>query len=160
MISAIKKTSTRFHTENGAVLVIVAFLAVVFLAFSALAIDIAHLYVVKNELQNAADAGALAGARCLYDCMVGEIPGSKVNVNANQIAKNAAMANKSEKVAVEVYDNDVQRGHWSFTTRTFTANENTLTPPILWGGIRRGIRRRSKFYKCSQSSGSKTEYQS
>ena len=32
----------------------------------ALAIDVNHLYVVKNELQNAADSGALAGAVALY----------------------------------------------------------------------------------------------
>ena len=32
------------------------------LGFAALAIDVGYLFVVRNELQNAADAAALAGA--------------------------------------------------------------------------------------------------
>ncbi len=125
-----------YYESDGVTIVFVAFLMVVFLAFAAMGIDIAHLYVVKNELQNAADAGALAGARCLYDCMPGVIPGSVVNVNANQIAYQAATANRSENVAVEVNwesgnEGDVQRGHWSFATRTFTPNSST-DPPQLW----------------------------
>jgi hypothetical protein len=47
---------------EGAVMVLTALGLVVFLGYAALAIDIGHLYVVKNELQNAADAGANAGA--------------------------------------------------------------------------------------------------
>ncbi len=52
--------------QKGAVAVIVAVCLVVFVGFTALAVDVGHLYVVRNELQNAADAGALAGARCLF----------------------------------------------------------------------------------------------
>ena len=49
--------------EQGVTAVIVTILLIVFLGVAALAIDIGHLYVVRNELQNAADAGALAGAK-------------------------------------------------------------------------------------------------
>ena len=42
--------------------VLIAILMFVFLGFAALALDLSHLFVAKNELQNAADAGALAGA--------------------------------------------------------------------------------------------------
>ena len=48
--------------EDGQSLVMVALLFVVLLGFSALVIDVGMLYVTKAELQNAADAGALAGA--------------------------------------------------------------------------------------------------
>ncbi len=98
-----------------------------------MAVDITHLYAVKNELQNAADAGALAGAQVLYNNL-----GTSINTGANDMAGQIATANKSEGLAVEVdwnpIDNsgDVQRGHWSFATRTFTANAST-TPTILWG---------------------------
>src|SRR5512146_2543291 len=94
------------RTEDGVTLVLVAFLLVLFLAFVAMAVDIAHLYAVRNELHNAADSGALAGARCLYDCMDPGVasPGTQVNSigspgypSANQAAFNAATANKSEK---------------------------------------------------------------
>ncbi len=56
----------RFDTnQRGVTVVLVAVLMVVFLGLAALAVDISHLYVVRNELQNAADAGALAGPGCV-----------------------------------------------------------------------------------------------
>ena len=123
--------STKVKDQQGVTVIIVALLIVVFIGFAALAVDISHLYVVRNELQNAADAGALAGARLLYND-----DGLSVNEGANQIGHNAAIANKSEKVPVDVHWNggntgDVERGHWSFATRTFTPNDSTL-PVELW----------------------------
>ena len=118
--------------QKGVTIIIVAGLTVMFVAFIALSVDIAHLQVVRNELKNSADAGALAGARRLY------FPdGTAVNTAANQVAYRAAVDNNSERVAVEVnYDpalntGDVQREHWSFATRTFTPSNNAV-PPTLW----------------------------
>ncbi len=58
-----------FHTNRvsrgnsrGGVLVLVVMLLVVFLGVAALAIDIGHITTTRNELQNVADAAALAGA--------------------------------------------------------------------------------------------------
>jgi hypothetical protein len=48
--------------QEGQVLVQVAMLMVVFLAFMALAIDIGNILTERRRMQNAADAGALAGA--------------------------------------------------------------------------------------------------
>ena len=118
--------------QRGVTAILVAILLVVLVGFTALAIDIGHLVLARNELQNAADAGALAGARFLYN-----EDGTEVNEDANQTAYNAATANMSENLAVEVlcdFENnsgDVQRGHWSFATRTFTPN-NSLDPVDLW----------------------------
>ncbi len=102
------------ENQRGVTVVLVAILMVVFLGFAALAIDISHLYVVRNELQNAADAGSLAGARVLYND-----EGTAVNPLANQVGHDAAEANRSENTSVEVNwtggnEGDVQRGHWSF----------------------------------------------
>jgi hypothetical protein len=120
--------------QRGVTILLVAIVMVVLIGFAALAIDIGHLFVVRNELQNAADAGALAGARVLYNDA-----GTSVNTGANQVAKDAATANFSEKLAVEVKwpsDNDVERGHWSFglgsLARGFYANETVTDPPALW----------------------------
>ena len=56
--------STRVEsTDGGQVLVQVALLMIVFLILLALAIDVGHFYQVRRQMQNAADAGALAGAR-------------------------------------------------------------------------------------------------
>ncbi len=118
--------------QRGVSAIVVAIVIVLLVMFAALAVDIGHLVAVKNELQNAADAGALAGARFLYNA-----DGTLVNVGANQIGRDAAMANRSENLPVEVNWSggnigDVQRGHWSFTTRTFTPNDSTA-PVDLWG---------------------------
>ena len=117
--------------KTGAVAIMVALLLIVFIGFAALAIDLGHLYVVRNELHNAADAGALAGARFLYNDY-----GTSVNPDANQIAYDAATANNSEKASVDVNwtsgnDGDVQRGHWSFAALTFEDNDS-LAPVDLW----------------------------
>jgi len=117
--------------QRGVTVIVVALLILVFIGFAALAIDIGHLFVVRNELQNAADAGCLAGARFLYSD-----DGMAVNENSNQVAYQAAIANKSDQVPVDVHwsggnDGDVERGHWCFATRIFTPNAST-EPVNLW----------------------------
>ena len=86
---------------------------------------------MRNELQNASDAGALAGARVLYN-----EDGTEVNEGANATAYDAAVANMSEKTSVDVHwsggnSGDIERGHWCFATRTFTPNDSTV-PVDLW----------------------------
>lgn len=49
--------------ERGAILVLVAVLLIVFIGLAAFAIDFGYRHVVKNELQNVADASALAATR-------------------------------------------------------------------------------------------------
>jgi len=122
----------RLKREEGAVLVLVAILCVVLLGFAALAVDIGYLYVIRNELQNGADAGALAGAGALY-----LDDGSAVNPDANQVAYVMATANESQSEPVEVQwsggnSGDVERGHWTLSTRTFTPNPS-LDATQLWG---------------------------
>ena len=129
-------TTKILKNQQGIVAVIVAVCLVMLLGFLALSIDTSHLAVARNELQNAADAGALAGAAELYTD-----DGQSVNTNANQIGFDAAVANFSQQSAVEVNWSggnvgDVQRGHWSFglgsLPRGFTPNDSTA-PVALWG---------------------------
>ena len=62
---------TSYHTtrprrrERGSVLAVGAVGMLAFLLSAGLAVDISHFYLVKTELQNAADAAALAGASAL-----------------------------------------------------------------------------------------------
>ncbi|MCK9275464.1 MAG: pilus assembly protein TadG-related protein [Syntrophales bacterium] len=100
--------------QNGIAVIMVALTLFLMIGFAALAVDVSYLFVAKNELQNAADAGALAGARVLY-----ESNGQMININANQTAYDAAVVNLSAGTPVEVEwtggnAGDVQRGHWSF----------------------------------------------
>lgn len=123
------------RNQKGAVLIWFIIALPVLIGMAALSIDVMRLAVAKNELQNAADAGALAAARFLYI-----EDGTLVNVGANQIGYDAATANRSQKLPVEVNwtsdnDGDVQRGHWSSgrgtLPRGFTPNASTA-PVSLW----------------------------
>ena len=137
-------------TERGVTALVVALILFPLICFTALGIDIAHLYVVRNELQNAADAGALAGARLLYCCQ--DDPGCNdpnVNVEANQRGYDAATENSSEKIPVEVNwsggnSGDVERGHWAFYNQTFTPNDAT-DPVDLWGVSDEELDRNTNF---------------
>ena len=53
------------HEETGQVLVQMAIVLVVLLGAASLAIDVGRLYRERRQMQNAADAGALAGGRAL-----------------------------------------------------------------------------------------------
>ncbi|MCE8015754.1 hypothetical protein HOP62_06625 [Halomonas sp. MCCC 1A17488] len=128
--------------QGGVSIVLVTLALFMLLAFTALSVDGGNLFVARNELQNASDAGALAGARFLY-----VKDGSRVNdgtepydgVNyksAEAWATEAAQSNNSQKETVEVLS--VQRGHWSFglapgSTRGFTPNMSDVEPVDLAG---------------------------
>ena len=51
------------RSQRGAYLVIVSLLLVVLIGFGALALDLGRLFILRSEMQNAADAAALAAAR-------------------------------------------------------------------------------------------------
>lgn len=53
------------RSQRGAVLLMVTFSAIVMLAFAAFALDISRMYIIKSQLQDAADAGALRAAKAL-----------------------------------------------------------------------------------------------
>jgi hypothetical protein len=109
--------------QRGAVAVIVALLLLfVLIPIGALVVDLAFRYVAKNELQSAADAGSLAGARILF-----ENPNIGYNVNAKNIAREVAINNFSmgNPVEVEIDEDDVQLGHWSFG---FNGSGKIFTP--------------------------------
>jgi hypothetical protein len=110
--------------QRGVSMVLMAVALIALLGFAALTLDGGNAYVARNELQNAADAGALAGARVLY-----LDDGAMVNAGANQVAYDTAVSNNSQGTPAEVVS--VQRGHWSFTTRTFTPNPS-LEPVDLF----------------------------
>ena len=99
---------------------LLALFLVVFIGFVALAVDLGYLYLVRGELQNAADSGALAGAQVLY---INE--GKQINPDADQVALSYVQANYSEKYAVEV--DSIQRGHWCYSC----TDPNTLKPGVF-----------------------------
>ena len=100
--------------RRGTVLVLSAVLIAILVAFVALAVDVGYIMYVRNQLQNAADAGALAGAGVLRD------DASVVASTAESFAELNAVAASN----ADVRPSDIQVGHWDNLSRVFsTAGE-------------------------------------
>ena len=73
------------QSERGVVIIWTAFFLIVMLGFVALGIDVAKLAATRTQLQNAADAAALAGASAL-DLTSGTIMPDTATVRAQAVA--------------------------------------------------------------------------
>lgn len=133
------KLHKHLNNDKGITVVLVAILMFVLVGFVGLALDISYMYVVKGQLQNAADAGALAGAAKLNEAYGGSpcdpsLFLSSVKAEAKRIAEKNNAAGASLSGAVEVADNvneltddnDVTIGYWDSATATYTP---TMTNP-------------------------------
>ena len=114
----------KLRDSHGIVLVWVALLLVVFISFAALAVDIGYAAVVRNELQNVGDAGALAGARQLgviyepmtiaqqraYVCDPSTITSPVISV---------ASQNQAGNLSIAVPTSDIRIGKWDATAKRF-----------------------------------------
>ena len=110
--------------QQGAVTLLVALTLPVLVGAAALAVDLAYLQVVRNELQNDADAAALAGARALYNSATGS-----PNWSAAQSQAHSAIAlNRAAGAALA--DGQVQTGYWSLTPSGAGLQTLPLTPTL------------------------------
>jgi hypothetical protein len=105
--------------QSGASVVHWLIALIALLGFGVLAIDMNNLYLSRSQLLSAADAGALEGARLLYN-PDGSINVGQIGTSAIDGASAAAQANFSQGDAVEVVS--VNRGHWQFMTNLVDAN--------------------------------------
>ena len=109
-VSRPRRLRKRFLRRGAIVLLTAIFLMIAFVLL-AFAVDIGFMVTTQAELQNAADAGALAGARRL---MEGSQP-------ARTAASTAAAANKSAGQAIAIVaDEDIELGMWDENNATFT----------------------------------------
>jgi Flp pilus assembly protein TadG len=82
-----------FNREKGQALILVTLMVVVLFGFLALALDMGNVYAGRRRMQNAADAGALAGAREL--CF-----GSGSRAQARVVAEDYAINHNGAQAAV------------------------------------------------------------
>lgn len=138
---------SKMDRQKGAVVVTVAVLMVVLVGFAALAIDIGYLLTTRNELQNVADAAALAAARQMgnnyqnmsyaeqldYDCSSsGEYPCAQII----GVAQEVGLANQAGRSNITIPSTDVEIGLWTpGTTPPFSAN--TVHPNAVRVSARR-----------------------
>jgi Flp pilus assembly protein TadG len=116
----LRRSRRRFRSRRrGAIAILALILLIAVLAFAAFAVDVGLITTTEAELQNAADAAAIAGARGLL-----ESPGE-----ASSSARRVAERNSSAGDAVEFNTaEDIQFGVWDEVSRQFTpvANGNEL----------------------------------
>jgi len=110
--------------QKGAVTVLVALTLPVLVGAAALAVDLAYLHVVRNELQNDADAAALAGARALYK----KSPSTLDWTGAADTARSAIALNRAAGHALA--DGQVQTGYWDTTQATTGLQGLPMTPGV------------------------------
>jgi hypothetical protein len=83
----------RHRQERGAIIIFVALGLVVLIGMMGLAFDLGHAYVNKSQLQNIADACALAGASALNGSAAGII---EAETRATDYGSSLYLANKTE----------------------------------------------------------------
>jgi Flp pilus assembly protein TadG len=135
-----KRSTVLLSNERGAVAVMTAIFLVVLLAVAAAAIDIGHALVAKNELQNTADAAALAGTRALGIIYEGMTPAAQQTYmltsgdQATIVAavQTTAAANSAAGVPITVNTADIAIGTWSPTTRIHTPTVNQPKAVRVW----------------------------
>jgi hypothetical protein len=115
---------SRRRREEGAVLALTALMLMVLILCMVLAIDLGHLYLVKCELQRAADAGALAGAVGLFPPSPGAsnpLPATPDCARALTSCQSTVAANQADGVALQALSTDVSFGNWDSGAGTFNA---------------------------------------
>jgi hypothetical protein len=108
--------------RKGSVLVIVALGMPVLIGMAGLAVDIGALFVVRSELQRAADAGALAGASAFQD-----FPKNKATPIATQRALDFTLNQASREVALRPEEINVQVDWQNERVRVTIARANNET---------------------------------
>lgn len=104
--------------NKGVVVIYVAIGIIVLIAFVGLAVDIGYMYVAKGQLQNAADAAALAGAVKINPFIPIQQQYSARGTAQAFAAKNksagspVAITSNANKNSMDV-DNDITFGHWT-----------------------------------------------
>ena len=105
--------------QRGAVAILVGLMLALFVGVTAMAVDVGYMMVVKNELQNVADASALAACGLLGNQYQNEQP---VNATAiQQRAIDTALANRAGGVNITLLAADIQIGTW----------DQGRTPPFI-----------------------------
>jgi len=106
----------RATARRGSILVLVAIMLVVLLAFVAFAIDLGAIADARAQCQNAADAAAVAGARALNGLSAGNL------ASASASAMASATSNSIFGTPLAASEVTVQHGayHYNAATQTFT----------------------------------------
>lgn len=119
----------KFKNENGIVIIYIAILLVVLIGMAAFAIDIGYHRVARNQLQDASDAAALAGARQLgQNYYTAQSPTTNVVEQATAIAE-ANFAAGKQLTSANI--DSIQIGKWDSVYRSFSVPASNPHPDAV-----------------------------
>ncbi|WP_321782862.1 TadG family pilus assembly protein [Burkholderia pyrrocinia] len=108
--------------QRGSVALFFLLFLIPLLSFGALAIDVAWVATVRNQLQNAADAAALAGADAMMSPSGGALNWSQAAPAANSVIAQHAAAGAALSTGT------VTAGYWNVTRSPASMQATTITP--------------------------------
>jgi hypothetical protein len=114
-----KRLKIKNGGSPGAIMPLTAAILVAAIGCLALVVDLGYIYLVKSELQRAADAGAVAGALGLQGVAVGVSgpqPLTPDCARALTAAQTVVAANKADGAALQLPASDVTFGRWDAGT--------------------------------------------
>ena len=119
-----KEPQKNFKLQNlrASIVVWVVIMMFMILSFLALVVDLGHLYIVHNELQNAADSAALNGANYLYPASSGVPNWTTAKTKAIASVK----LNKADGASLT--DSTVTPGYWNITGSPSSLESTSITP--------------------------------
>ena len=130
------KIFEKVKNQAGATAIIVAITLPMLIGFGALAVDVGYMCVTKNELQNVADAAALAGASFLgskystltYDEQT-DYEFSRSDIV--DVVQEVAGKNQAAKMNISINDADVIIGTWDGSTLTAMTDTTFKLPDAV-----------------------------
>ena len=130
------KIFEKVKNQAGATAIIVAIVLPMLIGFGALAVDVGYMCVTKNELQNVADAAALAGASFLgskystltYDEQT-DYEFSRSDIV--DVVQEVAGKNQAAKMNISINDADVIIGTWDGSTLTAMTDTTFKLPDAV-----------------------------
>ncbi len=111
-----KLTLKCIRNEKGISLIFIAISIFVLLAFVGFGVDLGYMYLVKGQLQNAADAGALAGTGVLYPKNSSSLPSTITPDWTSAQSAATTFIKKNNAAGATLADADiesVQVGYWN-----------------------------------------------
>ena len=142
------KLLEKVRNQAGATAVIVAITLPMLIGFTALAVDVGYMHVTKNELQNVADAAALAGAGYLGSIYEGLSYDDQQTYEFSRsdivdVVQEVAGKNQAAGMNIGIINADVTIGTWFGGTGTLTPIPITIpATPIVGPNAVRVIARR------------------
>jgi Flp pilus assembly protein TadG len=125
------RTPSATDRRRGVAMLTVLVALVALIGASALAIDGGMLWAARTQMQNAADAAALAGAQNLIDNSNPAAPVVTLSASEaaaiDQASRNSAVSTSS----VNLLSSDISFGNWDLATRSFDSSVDLSNPDLV-----------------------------